>query len=117
MSNIADWVKIMSERLSIVIPTKLKKQIDELKELTHLDQSSLIRQLLSEAIHEKKLTIGIETYQQGRISLGKAVELAESNYWSFIEELHDRNIAMNVDYDDFVEEIKRIEKGDFEKFI
>ena len=107
----------MSERLSIVIPTKLKKKIDELKELTHLDQSSLIRQLLSEAIQEKKLSIGVKEYQKGHISLGKAVELAESNFWSFLEELHNRNISMNVDYDDFIDEIKRIEKGEFEKFI
>ena len=107
----------MSERLSIVIPSKMKKKIDDLKQHTHLDQSSLIRQLLSEAIQEKQLIIAIKEYQKGHISLGKAVELAESDYWTFLEELHSRNIPMNVEYNDFVDEIKRIDERDFEKYI
>ena len=45
----------MSERLSIIIPKKLKSRLDVLKDRMHLDQSSLIRYLLNIAIEEKEI--------------------------------------------------------------
>ncbi len=107
----------MSERLSLVISKSLKKKIDNLKEKTHTDQSTLIRQLLVEAVEKKQMDLAIEEYSAGKISLGKAVELSESDYWSFLEMLHNRHIPLNIDDEDALKEIERIKAGDYKKFL
>ncbi len=65
----------------------------------------------------KKLDTAIEEYSVGKLSLGKAVELAERDYWSFLEAFHDRRIPLNVDYEDVVKENERVRSGDYKKFL
>ncbi len=107
----------MSERLSLVIPRTLKKKIDALKDRTSVDQSALIRQLLTEAVEKKELDLAIEDYKAGKISLGLAVERANSDYWSFLDVLHDRKVPLNIDVEDIMAEIQRIREGDYKKFV
>lgn len=100
----------MSERLSIVIPKKLKKRIDTLKKHKNIDQSALIRKLLTDKVEEEMLEHALIQYSNGLISLGKAVELAELDYWTFLSLLKERHIPLQLDEEDIMEEIERIKK-------
>lgn len=100
----------MSERLSIVIPKKLKKQIDTLKKHENMEQSALIRKLLTDKVEEEMLEHALTQYSNGLISLGKAIELAESDYWTFLTILKDRHIPMQLDEEDVIKEIEPITK-------
>ena len=107
----------MSERLSILIPEDLKKRIDALKKKVHLDQSSLIRILLHQAIEEQELEFAIKEYQKGQITLGEAVLFARKDYWTFLNILHERKIPASIDEMDHLAEIKDIKNEDYKKFL
>jgi predicted HTH domain antitoxin len=117
MKNLEMRLNIMSERLSIVIPIQLKSRIDELKNKLNLDQSSLIRILLNEAISEKEIEISISEYKKGRITLGEAVLFSKTDYWTYLSLLRDRKIPVNIDEEDHEREIQKVHKKDYKKFI
>ena len=100
----------MSERLSVVIPSDLDEQLEELQEILHLDKSSLVRQLLYTSIREIRISHAIETYKQGKISFGKAAGLAGISIWEFIDELERRHVSSNFTIDDARNEIARWKK-------
>ena len=107
----------MSERLSIIIPKKLKSRLDILKKRTHLDQSSLIRSLLIGAVEEKEIEFAIQEFQKGRITLGEAVLLSNIAYWTLLDILHDRGIPANIDIEDHIKEIQEIKTKEYRKFM
>jgi len=107
----------MSERLSIIIPTELKQDLEALKSRLHLDQSTLIRLLLSGAVQEKKVEIAVEEYRTGKKSLGKSAEFAGLSLWEFIDELHKRQVGLVISADDVEEEIRRIHEGQYDRYI
>ncbi|MHA1253764.1 MAG: UPF0175 family protein [Candidatus Helarchaeota archaeon] len=41
----------------------------------------------------EKLKIAFKMYLKGKVSLGKAAELAEISIWEMIDDLHDKNIS------------------------
>lgn len=85
--------------------------------MTSLDQSSLIRQLLSEASDEKSIEYAIKAYREGKISLGIAVEMAGTTTWRFLDELRKQNVMFDYDLVDAKNEIDAVEKGMYKKFI
>ncbi|HMF32686.1 MAG TPA: UPF0175 family protein [Candidatus Lokiarchaeia archaeon] len=107
----------MSERLSIVIPKKLKEELEFLRDKVHLDQSSLIRQILSEGIQQRKLDLAVAEYQKKKLSLGMAAELAGLNLWEFLEELHRRHVGLNYTLEEAENEIARINAGEYKQYV
>lgn len=97
----------MSERLSVVIPSELNAQLEELQEILHLDKSSLVRQLLYTSIRELRISHAIEAYKQDKISFGKGAELAGISIWEWIDELHCRHVPSNFSIDDARMELTR----------
>jgi len=101
----------VSERLSIVIPEEMKAEIEALQKLTHLDKSSLIRQLLRKSIREFRIEEAIRAYEGGKVSFGKASEIAGLNMWDWIDEVHRRGVHMQMSIEDVRQEIE-----DWKKF-
>ncbi|MHA1682365.1 MAG: UPF0175 family protein [Promethearchaeota archaeon] len=107
----------MSERLSLVIPATLKEKIDRLKKKTRLDQSALIRKLLTAAVEEMQVKLAIEEYKDGKLSPGKAVEFSGTDYWTFIELLRLHNIPHDIDTEDLKKEMERIDNKKYAKLL
>jgi len=107
----------MNEHLSLVIPRPLKKKLDELKKFMHLDQSSLLRQLLTEAVDIKRLEIAIKEYQEGKLSLGKATEIAGTSLWRLLDEMRKKNVALDYEITDAIEEIQAINSNIYQKHV
>jgi predicted HTH domain antitoxin len=107
----------MSERLSLVIPKALKRRLEGLQEMTNLDQSSLLRQLLAEAVEEKSIEIAAKAFRDGKVSIGTATEIAGTSAWRFLDELRKRNVSLDYDLADARDEIDTIEKGYYKKFM
>ena len=53
---------------------------------------------------ELKVEVAISLYAQGRLSIGKARELAEMSLWQFRQVLAARQIPPHFDVDDLVED-------------
>nr|MDO8086634.1 UPF0175 family protein [Candidatus Sigynarchaeum springense] len=101
----------MSERLSIVIPEEMKAEIEVLQKMTHLDKSSLIRQLLRKSIREFRIEEAIKAYVDGKVSFDKASEVAGLNMWDWIDEVHRRGVQMQMSIEDARQEIVEWKKS------
>jgi predicted HTH domain antitoxin len=99
---------LSGERISFVIPQKLKKSLRELQELTGEDQSSLLRKLVDKGINEIKMDIAIDQYVKEKTSLGQSSQIAGVSLWKFLDELHKRNIALKYSIADAEAEIDEV---------
>jgi predicted HTH domain antitoxin len=98
----------MVEKLSIIIPAEMKKEIDEIKARSLEDQSSLVRRLLRKSITEEKLDIAVKDYVDDKTSLGAAATFAGVSIWEMIDELKRRNIGLKYKLIDAQEEIEQV---------
>jgi len=101
----------MGNKISIVIPDDLKKEIDKLKDLFKEDQSSLIRRLLWKSIAEVKLEHALKEYINDKVSLGKAAAMAEISIWEMMDELTKRNITLKYKLTEAQIEIEKLLKN------
>jgi len=86
----------MSKRLSIVVPSEMNKEIEKLQKILNMDKSTVIRHLLSNSIRKFKIETAIDEYKKGKLSLGKAAELADINLWEFIEFCRKNQIQLDL---------------------
>ena len=101
----------MVNKITIVLPDDLKKEIDYLKQILKEDQSSLIRRLLWKSIESEKIEFAVKLYLEEKISLGKAAEIANISIWQMLDELHKRNLPLKYKLSDAELEIhKMLEK-------
>lgn len=68
-------------------------------------------------VQQKSLEFAIQQYETGKVSLGKAVEIADTDYWTFLDILHQNKIPLNLDEIGLTEDIKRIEAGEYDKYL
>ena len=106
--NILKKVKNLGDKISIILPDDLKKEIDKLRDLNKEDQSSIIRKLLWKSVIHEKLEIALKEYLSNKISLGKAAENAGISIWEMLEELKSRNITLNYKISEAELEIEKI---------
>jgi len=57
-----------------------------------------------------KLYLAIELYREGKISLGKAAEIAGVSKWEMMEILASKNIPIQYDVNDLEKDIKTLEE-------
>ncbi|TFF89109.1 MAG: hypothetical protein EU548_08025 [Promethearchaeota archaeon] len=106
--NILKKVRNMGDKISIILPDDLKKEIDKLKELYKEDQSSYIRKLLWKSVAQEKLDYALNQYLNEKISLGKASEIAGISIWEMLDELYKRNITLKYKISEAELEIEKI---------
>ena len=107
----------MNNRISVILPENLRKDLDVLLKEKKVDQSTLIRQLLYKSVKEEKLKHALDLYRKGKVSFGKAAEIAGVNIWEFIDLAHKENIQLHYSLTDAEEEIRQIQMGNLEKYI
>ena len=61
-------MKNLGDKISIILPDDLKKEIDNLRDLNREDQSSFIRKLLWKSVIHEKLEIALKEYLNNKIS-------------------------------------------------
>ncbi|MFO8020242.1 MAG: UPF0175 family protein [Promethearchaeia archaeon] len=107
----------MNKKVSVEIPGGLKQRIDELKKKMQLDLETLLRLLLHDAVAEKEIDLAIQEYQKGHVTLGEAVLIANTDYWTFLDILHDRKISANINEQDHKREIQKVRNKEYRKYI
>jgi len=108
----------MSERLSIIISSEMNEEIEKLQKILHVDKSSVVRQLLSKSIKELKKEKALEEYQLGKVSFGKAAEIADLNLWEFIDVCRKNNIQLNLSEEDArlgISKVKELDINDYKE--
>ncbi len=98
----------MASRVSLLVPKKLRDEIEALTAITGDDKSSLMRKLMLKGLEELKLDIGIDSYVRGKTSLEKSSRIAGVSIWRFLDELTNRKIGIRYRLEDAQQEIAKI---------
>lgn len=106
----------MSERLSIIIPSKMNDDIEKLQNILKMDKSTVIRHLLSKSIHDVKLETLLNEYRKGKVSLGKAAELSDTNIWEFIEHCRKNQIKLDLTEEEVEAGIKKVKMLNIQEY-
>lgn len=61
---------------------------------------------------ELRLELALTLFQQGKLSLGKARQMADMDFWTFQQLLGSRKIAPHYDITDYEEDLETLQKLD-----
>ena len=84
------------------------EEIEFIAEIEKLYKSSVIRRLLNKVIPEWKLDHALKSYQDKKISIGKAAELSSISILEFMEKLSQHKISINYDLEDLENDLKTV---------
>jgi predicted HTH domain antitoxin len=91
--------------VSARLPDDLERELDEYVEEENLERSVAVRKLLSEGLDDWKLERAVSLLEEGEISFSRAVELAETDVWSFSEYLEEKDVAWVEDAEEDLEAV------------
>ncbi len=103
-----------SEMVSITVPETLKLELSAIPETGYYDSTSeflrdAMRTLLA-ARKDLRTSIACVLYKNGKISLGKATEIAETDYEEMKRTLHSRGITLRRGAETQEEAERRLKK-------
>ena len=103
-----DTTMTKQRQISLRLPSKMIKELEDLSEKERKDRSEVIRELLTLGIQEKKLRGSIELYRGGRATLWKAAKLAGLSLWEMIEVLKERKIEAQYGIKELEEDLRAL---------
>ena len=96
------------DRISLTVPKEILEKSDKIAKEKLEDRSTVMRELLNLGLKQYLLQEALKQYTEGKISMGKAAELADVSVWKFLDEMKDKKIPIRYDLDDIKSEIDRI---------
>ncbi|MBO3842460.1 MAG: UPF0175 family protein [Candidatus Brockarchaeota archaeon] len=84
----------MSETISLRLPRKILRELNELATKEGKDRSKLIREILEQSIKTKNLEHAVESYRKGQATGWKAAQMAGVSLWHFYKALADKGILI-----------------------
>ena len=96
------------DRVSLTVPKEILEKSDKIAKEKLEDRSTVMRELLALGLKQYMLQEALKQYTEGKISMGKAAELADVSIWKFLDVMKERKIPIRYDLDDIKKEIDRI---------
>ncbi len=96
----------------IVISTRMDKA--EAKELDHfateeaLDRSSFVKKLIHKSLEQYKVEHAFKLYKEGKVSFGKAAELANKSIAEMISLMKGYKVYLNYSLEDLKKDLEMI---------
>ena len=88
------------------VPEELAKEVERIAQAEALDKSTTIKRLLIKAVEAWKMDHALKLYQEGKISIGKAAEIAGVSLWEIIDNILKRKIPLQITREDLEEDLK-----------
>ena len=88
------------------VPEDLAKEVERIAEAEALDKSTTIKRLLIQAVRAWKIDYALRLYQEGRVSIGKAAEIAGVSLWEFMDVMVKRKIPLQTSRENLEEDLK-----------
>ncbi|HBE02512.1 MAG TPA: hypothetical protein DC049_08555 [Spirochaetia bacterium] len=93
--------KIMSTRIDNIYA----KEITRFAKNDGLDKSSFLQKLIIQGLNDYKLNYAITLYNEKKISLSRAAEIANISQYEFISIMPDKHMALHYSSKDFDEDV------------
>ncbi len=85
--------------------------IEERAKEEKTDKTTALRRIFERGAKQYRLEKAVKQYQEGKISIGRAAELAGISIWEMMDELKDRNIPNLLTSEDYLEGKANLEKA------
>ena len=95
----------MAETISVRIPEKELREIEQISKHKKTSKSEILRQVLEEGVKNKKLEIALEKYGNEEVTVSKAAKIADVPLTRFLDILVERNIIFHYPIEDLEEEL------------
>jgi len=96
----------MSETICLRLSKETAKKLREIADKEEKDRSTLIREMLEQAIKEKNVEQVIELYRKGQVTGWKAAQLAGISLWNFYKVLAEKGVLLQYSEHDLEEDLK-----------
>lgn len=97
-----------TEIISTRLPKQQIKDIDKYAKEEALDRSTFVKKLVSNSLDEYRIAYAFKLYQEGKISFGKAAQLANRTYWDMLDLMKKYNVTLNYNVEDLKADFKTI---------
>jgi predicted HTH domain antitoxin len=99
----------MGTTITTRVPEDLEKKIEEISHIEHLDKSTVVRRLLSNAVQEWMVDYVLMQYQQGKITIGRAARMVGVPLREMIAMASRKGIPFQYSLDDLREDFQAAE--------
>jgi len=97
-----------------LISTRIDKNslvyVDKVTKQTHLDRSTIMRQLLKKGIEEDRKERAVDMYSKGKLSIGAASKFAGVYIGEFFDLLKERGINLKLTVEDYKKGLENLKK-------
>ena len=97
-----------------LISTRIDKDsliyVDKVTKQTHLDRSTIMRQLLKKGIEEDRKERAVDLYSKGKLSIEGASKFAGVYIGEFFDLLKERGITSKITVEDYKKGLKNLKK-------
>ena len=84
------------------MPEEFLKEIASFVKDLRLDKSAYMREIMQKGFEEDRRERFLAKYQAGDLSVGEVCRLLDLNTWDFLLMLKKRNMALNVNLEDWL---------------
>jgi predicted HTH domain antitoxin len=96
----------MSETICLRLSKETAKKLREIADKEEKGRSTLIREILEQAIKEKNTETAIELYRKGQVTGWKAAQLAGLSLWSFYKLIGEKGVLLQYSEENLEEDLK-----------
>jgi len=108
-------IQLSLEAVTARLPRDMLREVEKLAKKMKVDRSELIRRLLDFALQQKRIEEAVRAYQENKVTLWKAAEMAGLSLREMMELARVRKIAVSYTIDDLrrdIEYVRRKTRGD-----
>src|SRR3989338_464022 len=86
--------------VSTRIPDDLEKEVEWYAKKEQIGKAIALRKILDRGLKEIRLEYALDLYAKGKITLGRAAEVAGLSLWDMIDIVRERRIPMHYTVED-----------------
>jgi predicted HTH domain antitoxin len=98
------------EAVTARLPREILTEVERLAQKEKVDRSELIRRLLDFALQQKKIEEAIQAYQEGRVTLWKAAEMAGVSLRGMMEIAGEKKIPVSYTLADLKRDVDYVRR-------
>ena len=98
------------EAVTARLPREMLKEVERLAQKEKVDRSELIRRLLDFALRQKRIEEAVQAYQEGKVTLWRAAEMAGISLRGMMELARVKKIPVSYTLDDLRRDIEYVRR-------
>ena len=99
------------EAVTARLPKEMVREVERLAEKMKVDRSELIRRLLDSALREKRVEGAVQAYQEGRVTLWKAAEMAGISLREMMELVREKKIPVSYTLEELRRDLEYVKQA------